>query len=293
VTFASPHLGVRTPLRGWHNHIWNVLGARTLSASGRQLFTIDNFRDTGRPLLEILADPESIFIKGLAKFERRTLYTNIVNDRSTVYYTTGISRIDPYTNPDKTKITYLKGYDDVIVDPSAPVVPLEELPRSTFFERMRMQIGRLPFVLAMILLIPLGVTIFLISSAFQSLRSNQRIRLYEKGLTSIRPDMYRVPLLINNMREAVEDVYENINNAQSHEYLVDESEEKESGASQESPKKIPSVDSVDGTPVCQQAESIRSKHRGTYKIILTLLTLSRRCLLMMFQFWHLPHISSA
>lgn len=54
---------------------WNVLGARTLSASGRQLFTIDKFRDTERPLLEVLADPESIFIKGLAKFERRTLYT--------------------------------------------------------------------------------------------------------------------------------------------------------------------------------------------------------------------------
>jgi hypothetical protein len=45
-------------------------------------------------LLEILADPESIFIKGLAKFERRTLYTNIVNDRSAVYYTTGISKTD-------------------------------------------------------------------------------------------------------------------------------------------------------------------------------------------------------
>ncbi|KAG7129083.1 Lipid droplet phospholipase 1 like protein [Verticillium longisporum] len=51
-TFASPHLGVRTPLKGWHNHVWNVLGARTLSMSGRQLFTIDKFRDTGRPLLQ-------------------------------------------------------------------------------------------------------------------------------------------------------------------------------------------------------------------------------------------------
>jgi Putative serine esterase (DUF676) len=44
--------------------------------------------------LEVLADPESIFIKGLAQFERRTLYANIVNDRSAVYYTTGISKTD-------------------------------------------------------------------------------------------------------------------------------------------------------------------------------------------------------
>ncbi|KAI9860649.1 MAG: hypothetical protein M1830_006222, partial [Pleopsidium flavum] len=33
-TFATPHLGVRTPLLGFHNHLWNVLGARTLSMSG-------------------------------------------------------------------------------------------------------------------------------------------------------------------------------------------------------------------------------------------------------------------
>ena len=56
---------------------WNVFGARTLSASGRQLFTIDRFRETGRPLLEVLADTSSIFIKGLAKFERRTLYASV------------------------------------------------------------------------------------------------------------------------------------------------------------------------------------------------------------------------
>ena len=33
-TFASPHLGVRTPLTGFHGRIWNFLGARTLSMSG-------------------------------------------------------------------------------------------------------------------------------------------------------------------------------------------------------------------------------------------------------------------
>ncbi|OCL04010.1 DUF676-domain-containing protein, partial [Glonium stellatum] len=55
-TFATPHLGVRSPLLGLHNHIWNVVGARLLSTSGRQLFTIDRFRATNRPLLAILAD---------------------------------------------------------------------------------------------------------------------------------------------------------------------------------------------------------------------------------------------
>ena len=79
-TFATPHLGVRTPLLGVHNRVWNILGSRTLSQSGRQLFTIDRFRDTGRPLLSVLADPSSVFILALSKFKKRVLYCNIIND---------------------------------------------------------------------------------------------------------------------------------------------------------------------------------------------------------------------
>lgn len=185
----------------------------------------------------MLADPESIFIKGLAKFERRTLYTNIVNDRSAVYYTTGISKTDPFTNLEDIKINYLKGYDDVLVDPECPVVPNDpEESDETFYARFvknsNTTIGRLPFLLAMVFFIPIGVVAFLINSGVQSLRSNRRIRLHEKGLAGIQPGNYRVPLLLTGMREAVEDVYENLNSAQSHEYLVQGSEEE---AAQEEP----------------------------------------------------------
>ncbi|KAG9234212.1 putative serine esterase-domain-containing protein [Amylocarpus encephaloides] len=239
-TFASPHLGVRTPLRGWHNSLWNILGARTLSASGRQLFTIDNFRDTGRPLLEVLADPESIFLKGLAKFQRRTLYANIVNDRSAVYYTTGISKKDPYINMDKIKINYLTGYNDVILDPKNPVAPLDPNETSTtFYERFlrasQTTYGRLPFILAMVFFIPIGVVAFLINSGVQSVRSTRRIKLHERGLAGIEPGNYRVPLLISGVRGAVEDAYENINSSQSHEYLVDGTEEEEAQQEPSSP----------------------------------------------------------
>jgi hypothetical protein len=57
--------------------------------SGRQLFAIDSFRDTGRPLLSVLADANSIFIQGLAQFQHRSLYANVVNDRTVTYYTAG------------------------------------------------------------------------------------------------------------------------------------------------------------------------------------------------------------
>ena len=87
-TFATPHLGVKTPLLGVQYTIFNFLGSRTLSASGRQLFQVDTFRDTNRPILSVLADPGSIFMLALAQFSHRVLYANIINDRSAPYYTT-------------------------------------------------------------------------------------------------------------------------------------------------------------------------------------------------------------
>lgn len=229
-TFASPHLGVRTPLKGVQNHIWNVLGARLLSKSGRQLFMIDSFRNTGRPLLSVLADPDSIFIRGLERFKNKSLYANVVNDRSTVFYTTAISRIDPFVQPDDLDITYLKDYDPVILDPDAPVTyKKKELP--TFFRRVagtgQTAITQLPLVIVFAILIPIGTVLFLVNSGVQTVRSQKRIRLHEEGSKdeSSGFGIYRVPVMVQDMRSAVEDVFENINAGQSNEYLSGGSEE--------------------------------------------------------------------
>ncbi|KAH8815957.1 putative serine esterase-domain-containing protein [Xylogone sp. PMI_703] len=227
-TFASPHLGVRTPLRGWPNHIWNVLGARTLSQSGRQLFTIDNFRDTGKPLLEILADPNSIFIKGLARFKRRALYTNIVNDRSAVYYTTGITKTDPYTDLKKVRLNYMDGYEDVLLDPEHPFDRVE----SKVIPPRQVTAGPPAVFWVFLFFLPVGVVAFLCNSVVQSIRSNKRIQLHERGLAGIEPSSYRVPLLIQGMREAVEDAYENLNSSQNQDYLNEGSDEDEGEMSQ-------------------------------------------------------------
>ena len=202
--------------------MWNVIGARTLLTSGQQLFMIDNFRKTGRPLLEILADRNSIFIQGLAKFQRRTLYANITNDRSAVYYTTSISKIDPFTKLDKINVTYLKGYEDIIVDPEAPL-EIPEKSEATFPSRLlkstKKTIRRIPFFVALAVYVPFGILTVLVNSAMEALRSHHRIRLYEEGMSNIQPNTYRVPLLITGVQEAVEDVYKNVNSAQNHEYL--------------------------------------------------------------------------
>ncbi|KAL2148762.1 hypothetical protein VTH82DRAFT_1909 [Thermothelomyces myriococcoides] len=257
--FASPFLGVRTPLRGWHNHLWNVLGARTLCTSGRQLFGIDNFRGTGKPLLAVLADPNSVFMSGLAKFKRHTLYTNIVNDRSAVFYTTGISKTDPFADLSKVKVRYLKGYEDVILDPDDPVSPLidgrvttpftatavpsdDQVTKSStaavgkeaaavvvFAAALRHWARRAPMALVLAVLVPLGTVAFLLNSAVQTARSARRVRLHERGLGGVPTDAFRgIDLFIREVRGAVEDAYVDAAAAAAAE-AEDEADEDENG----------------------------------------------------------------
>jgi hypothetical protein len=202
------------------NLIWNGLGARLVSQSGRQLFAIDKFRDTGRPLLSIMADPNSIFMSGLAKFKRRTLYTNITNDRSAVYYTTAVSKTDPFTDLSKIEAHYVPGYEDVILDPSHPVSPRKVVEKADFSSRLHSWIGTMPWILALMVFVPIGTTAFLATSVVQTIRSSKRIKLYEKGMGGIKIEDYRMPLMINELRGAVEDAYENLNSSQNPQYLT-------------------------------------------------------------------------
>ncbi|KAI9840526.1 MAG: hypothetical protein M1830_007937, partial [Pleopsidium flavum] len=197
--------------------------------SGRQLFTIDTFRGTGRPLLAVLADPDSIFIRALSKFQNRVLYANVVNDRSAVYYTTGVSRIDPFTTPDAVKINYLKGYEPVVLDPDNPILPQERKELPTFYKRLagssQTLLTRVPIFALLLVLIPIGSVLFLVNSGIQSIRSRQRIRLHEEGKTGVGLGGYRIPLMVEDVRSAVEGAFENMNAGQSQEYLPAGTEE--------------------------------------------------------------------
>ncbi|KAF4452743.1 hypothetical protein F53441_4455 [Fusarium austroafricanum] len=241
-TFASPHLGVRTPLKGWLNNVWNVLGARTLSMSGRQLFTIDKFRDTNRPLLAILADPDSIFMSGLKKFKRRTLYTNIINDRSVVYYTSAITKNDPYTDLEKVKLNYLKGYEGVILDPNHPVAPFSKILHqdtlSADYEALKKWVKSIPFMVTVGVIIPVGVLVFLANSAVQTVRSANRIKAHEAGEAGLKIEQYRMPLRIKDIQEEVEQAYEVLNSSQNQQYLAASDSEEDLAYDDEQDRKL-------------------------------------------------------
>ncbi|KAK2758984.1 hypothetical protein FQN54_003082 [Arachnomyces sp. PD_36] len=230
---ASPFLGVRTPVKSVH--LWNVLGSRVLSMSGRQLFMIDTFRDTGKPLLSVLATPGSIFMHALAKFKHRSLYANIVNDRTAVYYTTGVSRIDPFVDTDKIRINYVKGYEPNVLDLDFPLLPPEETEPLNFQQRVSLRakrlLSKLPLYTLVATLLPLAATIFLINSGIQSVRSQQRRNLHEKGPSA----KYRVPLLVQSIQHTVEDALESAQGTQEPEYL---SNDKKEAAGQTDPESL-------------------------------------------------------
>lgn len=163
-------------------------------------------------------------MQALAKFKRRTLYTNIVNDRSAVYYTTAISKTDPFANLDleKVNLTYLKGYEDIILDPDASL-NIGDVRESGVTPSTWTTIRRLPFLVAMISYIPFGILTILINSGIEALGSSRRIHLYEQGLGDLQPSKFEV--LLTGIQEAVEDIYKNVNSAQSHEYLVSSDDE--------------------------------------------------------------------
>jgi hypothetical protein len=102
-----------------------------------------------------------------------------------------------------------------MIDPAAPVVPREpDAPHLAFYgplvKAFNALVYRLPVLLTSMISIPLGSVVFLISSAYWSLKSNRRISRYENGLAGIQPGDYRVPLLDKAVEEAVDDTYEDL-----------------------------------------------------------------------------------
>ena len=224
-TFASPHLGVRAPLRGYHTKAWNWIAARTLSESGRQLFLIDSFRDDGRPLLSILADPNSIFIKALRRFKNRTLYANITNDRSAPYFTTYIAGTDPYIDMEAIQTNPIKGYEPTVLNPDQPFKTADFSEELSLYSRITSKssvlLTNLPLYAMLAVLVPLGTVTFLVNAGYQNLRSSQRIYLHETGKAGVGFKNYRIPLLIENARAAVEGAIENMTGNEPQEYLSD------------------------------------------------------------------------
>lgn len=190
-TFATPHLGCSSSIPGWRRNLFDTLGSQRLSTSGRQLFLVDNFRDTGRPLLSVLADPKSTFVSGLALFQRRSLYANICNDYGVPYFTAAISRLNPFEDLRESELRYLP-------DQASPVIL--DTTQWSLDDRIGAREGRarfwndVPTYAALAVLLPLCLPPLLVISVYQTYRSEQRLRRHEGGLAGLPLDRYRTGL---------------------------------------------------------------------------------------------------
>ncbi|KAJ7898410.1 putative serine esterase-domain-containing protein [Mycena leptocephala] len=73
-SFTTPHAGI--PPHPHTSRILFWLGSTLLGRSGKQLHLLDSWSDTGRPLLQVMAHPESAFYKGMSKFRNINIYAN-------------------------------------------------------------------------------------------------------------------------------------------------------------------------------------------------------------------------
>ncbi|PWY90187.1 lipase/serine esterase [Aspergillus heteromorphus CBS 117.55] len=247
-TFVSPHVGVRNPLKGTWGFLWNNVGPLTISTSGKQLFLIDSFRDSGKPLLSVLADPESIFIKALEKFRHRSLYANVVNDRSTIYYTTSLSTTNPFEDLEAVNINYVEGYNSVVIDPDVHILsPKKRIESPPLLSQAQKQLTRLvteiPFGLFFTAILFIGFPLYLLNSAIQTFRSQRRIRLHEEGILGTAFGRYRVPVFASGVRHAVEEAFEHAGAGHKPDYLSMDDISPEEGKRRLSGRKARAVES--------------------------------------------------
>ena len=95
-TFATPHIGLpKYPT--WVSKIMASVGPKLLSRTGEQLYCTDSYASTGKPLLQVMADPSvsspqsdrasyprisrsgvgQIFYRALSLFQHKSLYGSV------------------------------------------------------------------------------------------------------------------------------------------------------------------------------------------------------------------------
>jgi hypothetical protein len=206
-------------LVGWQNEIFNNAGSKTLAATGTQLWCVDSFRDTKRPLLAVLADPNSIFVRGIASFKKRSLYANIINDRAVPYYTAMFSKTDPFVDLDAIDIHYIDGYDNVILDSSKNLATKKkEQPTywQSWYNSSSRAVSQAPMYLLFGVAIPIGLTAYMVNSGVQSWRSAQRVRVHEDG--KLGDDYRSMPYMIEAAQHRAEQALEGVLGSPAEEY---------------------------------------------------------------------------
>lgn len=132
VTFCTPHVGVLAPGRNMAVRLFNSTVPWLLGNTGKQMFLKDKVTvgvdqsNNGMPLIHLMSLENTVFYRALESFKYKSLYANIINDRRTAWWTSGISLNDPFFNIDEYNgvevFQYIRGFDTVVLDRNEMIV---------------------------------------------------------------------------------------------------------------------------------------------------------------------------
>ncbi|KAJ7155405.1 DUF676-domain-containing protein [Mycena crocata] len=225
-TIATPHLGLpRYP--SFFSSLASVLGPKLLSRTGEQFYCVDKWSAKGRPLIEVMADPDRIFYQALASFETIRIYANSMNDVTVPYVTAAIEVEDLFADQEANglEIEVDEKYQPLIKSYTLPPVPPPRTPKpmvlspSWFRDRKPSRPFLPPFlqfrfplnilfysVLPLLVPVVLSLVIFRLSRAARSSRA--RIKLLEKDASSTQKLVYILAQLEKQVEDAVVELIE-------------------------------------------------------------------------------------
>lgn len=102
-TFSTPHVGIEFFKDNFFDRLANFLGKYLFGESGRQIFLADSEK-----IMVKMVDPNERYYKGLRRFEKHILLSNVKNDRTVAFFTSFITEYSPFEEWSRIKIKYLK-----------------------------------------------------------------------------------------------------------------------------------------------------------------------------------------
>ncbi|KAJ3786853.1 DUF676-domain-containing protein [Lentinula aff. detonsa] len=114
-TIATPHLGL-VRYSTLFSSLAHRLGPKLLSRTGEQFYLQDRNTSTGRPLLDMMSDPDLPFYRSLTMFKRVRVFANAVNDLTVPYVTAAMEEEDPFVDWEEKglKVEYHPRYRPLI-----------------------------------------------------------------------------------------------------------------------------------------------------------------------------------
>ncbi|TFK51791.1 DUF676-domain-containing protein [Heliocybe sulcata] len=216
-TIATPHIGLlRYP--SFFSSLSHTLGPKLLSRTGEQFYGVDKWSARGRPLLDVMADPDRIFYQALANFQHIRIYANAVNDLTVPYITAAIEAVDPFMEHETNglKIEFDEKYNPIIKSWSLPATP-PAIVKPTFLSREwfanrnarplfppPLQFSfplNIVFFACLPIIIPVVFTMVLVRFSKSARSSRARIRLLEKDESYTG----RLVHLLSDVEQDVED----------------------------------------------------------------------------------------